>query len=175
MTDTPTPIDDQQITVMAEVGKTHGLKGWNKLNIFSDALDALTHYERCLMKPKNGHWREITLTNTHIHGNKLLAHIDNTTTPEEAKAYIGNLIGVFKKDLPPLKDGTYYHHQLENLTVIDQKGTELGVLKQIWSNGAHDVFEVKGEQTHLLPYIESVIEKVDLTEGYLYVNWTHED
>jgi 16S rRNA processing protein RimM len=74
--------------------------------------------------------------------------------------------------LPELPEGTYYHHQLIGLVVVDNNGQSLGILTEILETGANDVYVVvsAGGTETLLPAIESVILEVDLERQEMRVN-----
>ena len=67
----------------------------------------------------------------------------------------------------PLEEGQYYYHQIIGLTVKTLEGRELGVIKEILSPGANDVWVVKraGQSDLLLPVIDDVVKNVDLDKG----------
>ena len=44
-------------------------------------------------------------------------------------------------------------------------------MKQMSSNGAHDVMEVKGERTRLLPFVPVYVKKIDLQSRRIDVEW----
>ena len=41
---------------------------------------------------------------------------------------------------------------LVGLEVVNEQGTPLGVVTRTYSNGAHDVIEVAGDRTRLIPW-----------------------
>lgn len=165
--------DSNSIVVMATVGKTHGVRGLNRLNTHTERVDALQQYETIFIRLPKKDWQPVDLTDWQLHSKKLLVRINQSADPEQANRWVGSTIGVLKSDLPALSEG-FYFHQLEGLTVINTHDKVLGKLTHIWSNGAHDVFEVKGEKTHTLPYIDHVIKQVDLQKQTLIVDWDHD-
>jgi 16S rRNA processing protein RimM len=73
-------------------------------------------------------------------------------------------------DLPP---GTYYVHQLIGLHVFDENGQELGVLKEVLSPGANDVYVVRksgSKEEILLPAIPDCVLDVDIKAGTMRVH-----
>ena len=164
-----------QYVVMATIGKPHGLKGHNCLQTHSDQIDALLKYSQWWVRsPKEQDWSPIQFEDVCLHHKKLIARLNQTHTPESATQYTGQLIGIHKDQLPSLEEDDYYHYELIGLQVIHTDGTCLGTLTHIWSNGAHDVFEVKGSRTRIIPYIHSVIQSIDLTEKIIEVDWPHD-
>jgi 16S rRNA processing protein RimM len=73
--------------------------------------------------------------------------------------------------LPPPDEGHYYLDDLVGLAVVNEQGERLGVVKQLFSNGAQDVMEVTGDRMRLLPWVPSVVRKVDLPRGQITVEW----
>jgi 16S rRNA processing protein RimM len=47
----------------------------------------------------------------------------------------------------------------------------LGVVTRTYSNGAHDVIEVAGDRTRLIPWVSAVVKEVDLPKGQILVEW----
>ena len=74
---------------------------------------------------------------------------------------------VTEDEQQPLEEGQYYYHQIIGLTVKTLEGRELGVIKEILSPGANDVWVVKraGQSDLLLPVIDDVVKNVDLDKG----------
>ena len=74
---------------------------------------------------------------------------------------------VTEDEQQPLEEGQYYYHQIIGLTVKTLEGRELGVIKEILSPGANDVWVVKraGQSDLLLPVIDDVVKNVDLYKG----------
>jgi len=58
------------------------------------------------------------------------------------------------------------------LEVVNSQGLVLGVVKGLFSNGAHDVMELSGDKPRLLPWVRDVVvKKVDLPERRIEVEW----
>ena len=74
---------------------------------------------------------------------------------------------VTEDEQQPLEEGQYYYHQIIGLTVKTLEGRELGVIKEILSPGANDVWVVKraGQSDLLLPVIDDVVKNVDMDKG----------
>jgi 16S rRNA processing protein RimM len=57
------------------------------------------------------------------------------------------------------------------LEVVNENGEALGVVTRTYSNGAHDVIEVTGERTRLIPWVAAVVRGVDLAKKRVEVEW----
>ncbi|KRM96554.1 16S rRNA-processing protein RimM [Liquorilactobacillus aquaticus DSM 21051] len=75
------------------------------------------------------------------------------------------------QDQEALSDGSYYHHQIVGLHVVDENDQSLGTIKEILSLGANDVWVVErtDRKDLLLPAIKDVIKQVDIEAGIVRV------
>jgi len=105
---------------------------------------------------------------TKIHSGKLLAKLAGIGSPEEAKKFRGKAVRIPR---PEAGEGRYYWDDLIGLEVVNTQGQVLGVVKGMFSNGAHDVAELAGERPRLLPWVPVVVKKVDLPERRVEVEW----
>jgi len=102
------------------------------------------------------------------HSGTLLAKLEGVETPEEARKFKGRPVRIPR---PEAGAGRYYWSDLVGLEVVNEQGVVLGVVKQMSSNGAHDVMEVAGERDRLLPFVPAYIRRVDLQKGRIEVEW----
>ena len=80
-------------------------------------------------------------------------------------------MAVRRDALPEPEEGRYYLADLVGLEVVNEQGTPLGVVTRTYSNGAHDVIEVAGDRTRLIPWVAAVIKEVDLPNRRVEVEW----
>ena len=106
------------------------------------------------------------------HKEGLLIAFDGILSPELAGEFRNQFVYVKAADRPQLPDGEYYHHQLLGLKVVDDSGVNLGVLSEILTTGANDVYVVRNEvgQEILLPVIDDVILETNLSHGEIRVH-----
>jgi 16S rRNA processing protein RimM len=81
-----------------------------------------------------------------------------------AESLRGALIEIEESDLPALPQGEHYIHDLVGLEVYTAAGERLGVLAEVLSTGANDVYLVRreGKRDALIPAIPDVVLSVDL-------------
>jgi 16S rRNA processing protein RimM len=104
-----------------------------------------------------------------VHSGKLLAKLGGIDTPELARKYKGKAVSIPR---PDAGEGRYYWDDLVGLEVVNSQGLVLGVVKGLFSNGAHDVMELSGDKPRLLPWVpDVVVKKVDLPERRIEVEW----
>lgn len=102
------------------------------------------------------------------HSGTLLAKLEGIENPEEAQKLKGKPVEIPR---PAPGEGRYYWSDLIGLEVVNEQGLMLGVVRHMSSNGVHDVMEVKGERTRLLPFVPVYVKKIDLQSRRIEVEW----
>jgi 16S rRNA processing protein RimM len=96
--------------------------------------------------------------------------LDGVDNLESAEVFKGQYVFVPRDQLPEIESGSFYAGDLEGLTVEDGSGRVLGVLEEIFDNGAHDIYVVRDKAREiLLPVVDGVVVEVDLDAGRMVV------
>ena len=71
-----------------------------------------------------------------------------------------------------LKRDEYYVADLMGLTVQNEDGAEIGVLREVMETGANDVYviDLKDGRELLLPAIRQCVLEVDVAAGYIRIH-----
>lgn len=71
-----------------------------------------------------------------------------------------------EEDLGELNEGEFYFHEIIGCEVFTEDGELIGKVKEILTPGANDVWVIgrKGKKDALIPYIESVVKYIDVSE-----------
>jgi 16S rRNA processing protein RimM len=109
-----------------------------------------------------------TVQESRPHSGTLLAKLAGLENPEQAQKLKGKAVEIPR---PVPGEGSYYWTDLVGLEVVNAQGEILGVVKRMFSNGAHDVMELSGERERLLPWVPPVVKKVDLQMKRIEVDW----
>ena len=93
-------------------------------------------------------------------------------SPEAAAAYRGLDVALPRESLPPTRENEFYQADLIGLEVRNMDDVPLGIVAGLFSNGAHDVMRLAGDEgERLLPFIEQVVREVDIGAGRIRVDW----
>jgi len=111
---------------------------------------------------------EYVVREAKLHSGTLLAKLEGIESPEAARKFKGRAVAIPR---PEAGEGRYYWTDLLGLAVVNGQGVVLGVVKAMSSNGAHDVMEVSGDRTRLLPFVPAYVTKVDLRAKRIDVDW----
>ncbi|OGA15008.1 MAG: 16S rRNA processing protein RimM [Betaproteobacteria bacterium RIFCSPLOWO2_02_FULL_66_14] len=149
---------------MGRVVASYGVLGWLAVRGEIEALSGIRRW-----------WIdgvERALEQRRMHSGRLLAKLAGIETREQARLLRGKPVSVPHDALPEPAQGTYYWADLAGLEVVTDQGLVLGVVKGMFSNGAHDVMQLAGEgRERLLPFVPAVVKRVDLVARRIEVDW----
>lgn len=148
---------------MGRVAGSYGVRGWIRVERPEAGL------AECAEWWIDGEARAVRETKPH--SGSLLARIDGIASREAAMKLRGRAVEVSRAALPEPEAGHYYHADLIGLEVVNEQGEKLGVVKRMFTNGAQDVMELAGDRERLLPWVPTVVKKVDLRNRRIEVEW----
>ena len=159
---------------LLEVGKiinTHGLKGEVKIVTWTDSPDVFEDLEYVIIKSKKG---DITLTikGVKYQKNNIIVKFRELERIEDAEPLKNSVLYAPREMLGELPDGVYYIADLIGLEVFDDEGQKIGIIADVFSTGANDVYDIKreGQKNLLLPVIDDVVLDVDIEGGKVTVH-----
>jgi len=160
-----------KFVVMGKVVGSHGIKGWLKIQPFTEEIKTLGKFSSWFFSKDEGEWNEFKVESSSIQGRTVLSKIEHINDRNDADKLRGFLIAINKIDLPALEKGKYYWSDLIGLEVVNQIGFNFGVIDSIMETGSNDVLVIKDEKETLIPYLDSVVLKVDLEKKNILVDW----
>jgi 16S rRNA processing protein RimM len=90
--------------------------------------------------------------------------VEGMTTAEEASALRGAIVMVAKAALPPTTSRQFYYFEMIGCRVVTTAGAPVGIVKEVFSTGANDVWLVRHRSAeHLVPVIEEIVKEIDLS------------
>jgi 16S rRNA processing protein RimM len=156
--------------VMGRVAAPFGVKGWVRIQVFTESLDSLLDYPAWWLGSA-GKWSERGVEEASVHRRGVIAKLAGVDEREAAAALKGAEVAVARASLPPAQAGEYYWADLQGLRVVNLQGEELGRVSHLLETGAHDVLVVAGERERLIPFVAAYVVKVDVAGGELVVDW----
>jgi 16S rRNA processing protein RimM len=158
------------MVVMARVAGPFGVKGWVKLQVFTERVDGLLDYPVWWIG-QDGGWEPVEVEQGAAHGAALVARLKGIDDREQAAVLRGREVAVPRAELPRNEEGEYYWTDLEGLRVGNLQGEALGVVTGLLETGASQVLVVQSERERLIPFVSAVVKSVDLARGELVVDW----
>jgi 16S rRNA processing protein RimM len=151
---------------MGRVAGSYGVRGWVKVAPDEGSGKGLA---------EAGEWwigaDAFAVNAAKIHGATVVGKLAGIETREQALGLKGKTVAVRREALPEPEEGRYYLADLIGLEVVNEQGEALGAVTRTYSNGAHDVIEVRGERIRLIPWVGAVVRGVDLHEKRIEVEW----
>tara|TARA_B100000768_G_C11241073_1_gene359553 strand:- start:867 stop:1367 length:501 start_codon:yes stop_codon:yes gene_type:complete len=160
-----------KFVVMGKIVGSHGIKGWLKIQSFTEELKTLGKFSSWFLSKDEIEWKEFKVESCSVQGRTILSKIEYIADRNDADRLRGFLIGINKVNLPILKKGKYYWSDLIGLEVISQSGFNFGIIDSIMETGSNDVLVVKNDKETLIPYLNNVVLRIDLEKKNILVDW----
>lgn len=156
--------------VMGRVGAPFGLKGWVRIQPYSEQVDGLFRYPEWWLANTDG-WDSCKVVEKAVHGDVLLVRFAGCEDRDQAARIKGREVAILREHLPAPEDGEYYWADLVGLLVENSHGQSLGRVERLFESGSSPILVIVGERERLVPYIEDVVKDVNLDAGKLLVEW----
>ena len=171
------------VLVVGQLSGVFGVKGWLKVKSFTQPEENILNYAPWRLRTPSGQ-KLVEVDDYQMRPQGLVVHFKGLDDRDEAAQIARLEIEVDKSELPELRSGDYYWHQLMGLAVVtdflgsDQK---LGQVKDVLETGANDVLVVAPEpdsidqRERLVPYVPDLyVKSVDLATRVIRVWWDPE-
>lgn len=158
-----------------KVGKivnTHGIRGEVRVISSTDFTEERYRVgEQLFLFRENQETLPLTIASYRRHKNFDLLSFEGYPNINQVEPFRDGILKISEKQMGELDEHEYYYHEIIGLTVVDEDDKEIGKITEILSPGANDIWVVKrkGQKDALIPYIESVVKDIDLTEGIVHV------
>ena len=154
------------------IANTHGVRGEVKVFPTTDAPERFKKLKKVILDAKR---EKITLEiqSTRFFKNLVILKFKGIDNINDIEKYKGCDLYVERENATPLNEGEYYIADLIDMDVIDEDGSELGILHDVMQTGANDVFVIKlkdNDKELLLPNIPSCVLNVDLEDRKITVH-----
>jgi 16S rRNA processing protein RimM len=162
--------------IVGRIGAPYGVKGWVKINTFTEQPDAIFGYAPWFVGPQK---KQIAVDQWKSHNNGLVAKLVGVEDRNQAELIKNLDIAIQSDQLPELEDGEFYWRDLVGMQVVTDKGYCLGTVKELFETGANDVMLVQanhndafGQKERLIPYLmEQVILNISKEDRTIQVDW----
>ncbi len=114
---------------------------------------------------------ELKIKSHRPHKNFNLLTFEGYDNVNEVEPMKGSTLKVPESFLGELAENEYYFHEIIGCNVVTVEGDEVGVVSEILTPGANDVWVIKTNKKEeiLIPYIEEVVMKVDVKEKLVVI------
>jgi 16S rRNA processing protein RimM len=154
---------------LGQIGAPHGVRGAVRVHSFTADPQAITAYGA--LETEDG--RVVKIESLRPAKNHFVATLANVRDRDAAARLTNAKLYVPRERLPALDEaGEFYHADLIGLAVVDRGGQRRGTVIAVHNFGAGDLIEVRpaaGGDTHLLPFDDRTVPKIDIAAGRIVV------
>lgn len=171
-------MSDDAPVILGTIGAVYGIKGWLKVNSFTDQADGIFTYQPWLLG-QEGNWQNVAVAQWRWHNKGLIAKFANIDDRDAAQLLVGRNIAVPASELPELPEDEFYWRDLVGLKVVNTDNYAMGTVSQMLPTVSNDVMVVTansndgfGKRERLIPFIQSqYVVEVNRAEKRITVNW----
>ena len=167
---------------VGRIAEAWGVKGWFKVQAFSATPEALLTSKQWFLQPSERGARTFTGTvlleikQSREHSGSLVAMADGVNDRDAAQSLKGSRIFVSRSAFPQAAEDEYYWVDLLGLDVVNREGVALGQVKDLMSTGPQTVLVIAYEEEgktleRMIPFVSAYIDKVELSERRITVDW----
>ncbi|WP_037862169.1 ribosome maturation factor RimM [Streptomyces sp. NRRL S-340] len=152
--------------VVARIGRAHGIKGEVTVEVRTDEPE-LRLAPGAVLATDPASAGPLTIETGRVHSGRLLLRFEGVTDRTAAEALRNTLlIADVDPDELPEEEDEYYDHQLIDLDVVTEDGTEVGRITEISHLPSQDLFIVEradGSEV-MIPFVAEIVTEIDLEE-----------
>ncbi len=157
---------DPRRVEVGRLGAAHGVRGWLRVQSFTDPPQRLFEWTRWLLDE-----REVKVLESRPQGNGWIALLEGVADRDAASRLTGQMIFVERGQLPPAQGREHYREDLVGFEAKNVEGVLLGVVDHFIDTPGNAVMVIKGVREHLVPVTTQHLRTVDEAARSLIVDW----
>ncbi|MCR4818186.1 MAG: ribosome maturation factor RimM [Fretibacterium sp.] len=165
--------EEKHLISIGRVSSAHGLNGEINVVPLTDFPDRFREMDSLSLYKEGRFLRSLRVRDVRVSagGNTLTLKTD-LENREEADSCVGASILIEPQDRVPLPPGHFWVDDLIGLRVEDMEGRQLGVVSNLLSAGANELYEVQDPQgkRHYIPAVEEFVRVIDPEGGRIQVS-----
>jgi 16S rRNA processing protein RimM len=153
------------LVLVGRVVKPQGRRGEVAVEVFTDRKDRFPTLARAFVPGASGEAREVRVEGAFPHKGRYVLKLSGVDSIDAAETLRGLELRIPEEDLERLPAGSYYHHQLAGLAVVDETGATLGAVEEVVETAADTrILVVRGREGEtLVPFADAFVRDVDLS------------
>ncbi|MBQ9066872.1 MAG: 16S rRNA processing protein RimM [Clostridia bacterium] len=153
----------KQYLEAGRIVNTHGVRGEVKIEPWADDASFLTRFKRFYLDGT-----PVAVRSVRVHKTMCIAALEGIRDVNEAMALKGKVLCIDRDDAR-LPKGTVFLQDILGAKVVDEAGTELGVLEEVIPEPSASVYVVRGAREILIPDVPAFILDKDADNGVVTV------
>lgn len=146
----------------ARLGRTHGVRGYMRLDSFSGLYEHFEKLDECVIQTKENKRIKLEIEDIAYHADSVLIKFKGVDTPEKARLLSQSVLYVDRSKAAPLEEGEYYIADLFGLDVVFE-GRIVGKVESVSEGSQALLLNVRTEdgKIHLIPNLEVFVRRPD--------------
>ena len=154
----------QRFLQAGQIVNTHGIQGEVKIVPWCDTPEFLCQFQTLYVDDK-----PIKVRSARVHKGNVLAMLEGVSDVNAAMLLKGKTVYIDRTGVV-LPEGRHFLADLMGLEVIDaDSGARLGVVADILTPPAHEVYVVRGEHEYLIPAVDEFLVETNVEGGFIKV------
>ena len=147
-----------------QIVNTHGIRGEVKIVPWCDSPEFLLQFDTLYLDG-----RPVNVLEARVHKGNVLARLEGVEDVNAAMVLKGRTVFIDRTGVE-LPEGRHFIADLIGLNVVDaDSGEALGVVADVLTPPAHEVYVVKGEHEYLIPAVDEFVIETNVEGGYIKV------
>ena len=143
---------------------THGIQGEVKIVPWCDSPEFLLQFDTLYLDEE-----PIRVLEARAHKGNVLARLEGVDDVNAAMVLKGRTVSIDRTGVV-LPEGRHFLADLMGLDVLDaDSGEKLGIIADVLTPPAHEVYVVKGEHEYLIPAVDEFLAETNVEGGYIKV------
>lgn len=145
------------------ISSTHGIRGEVKVYPTTDDVKRFDYLKEVILDTKK-ELKPLKVSGVKYFKNQVILKFENIDNINDIEAYKGCDLLITRENAVELEHGEYFIYDILGSTVITDENVELGILEEVISSTANDVFIVKTKEGKeiLIPFIDQCILNIDI-------------
>ncbi len=145
------------------ISNTHGIGGEVKVFPTTDDSKRFKKLKQVFLDTGK-EYMELEVERVRFFKNMVIVKFKGINNINDIEKYKGKDLLVTREEAVPLEENEYFIYDIIDALVVDEEGKEIGILKEVLTTGANDVYvvEMPDKKEILLPVIDECILDIDI-------------
>jgi 16S rRNA processing protein RimM len=160
-----------RIVVLGRIVAAHGVRGWLKVQSYTEPPEGLLDYSHWLLREPGGTPRPVRVAASEFDGHWMRVSLEGIADRDAAERLRGAEIEVERAQLPPPGEREHYREDLIGFAVRNLEGVAMGAVTHFVDAPGGAVMVVKGEREHWVLATPAHLKQVRMAEREIEVDW----
>ena len=148
-----------------QIVNTHGIRGEVKVVPWCDSPEFLCQFDTLYLDGQ-----PVRVITSRVHKSNVLLTLEGINDVNAAMRLKNKILHIDRTGIT-LPEGRHFIADLVGLEVLDaETGARLGVIEEVLTPPAHEVYVVKGEKRYLIPAVDAFVKETNVDGGYIRVH-----